>query len=170
MYLPIEFSCFSSAWDKLTEEEYLRLQTVMPTLPVEKPSYYAVGTHIMTEEAIPVLQELKLEIKVSEEQDRGLGQMLVKLQDRINDLQLKDRQRDLAELARRGAAVQVSVPGFALMAVTEVQVLEDACTDYLQDELNKGWQIIAVCPPNTQRRPDYILGRSRAREEQRGGC
>ena len=27
--------------------------------------------------------------------------------------------------------------------------------------LDDGWRILAICPPNSQRRPDYILGRSR---------
>jgi hypothetical protein len=37
--------------------------------------------------------------------------------------------------------------------------LDDACTDDVQRHLDEGWKILAVCPPNSQRRPDYILGR-----------
>lgn len=57
--------------------------------------------------------------------------------------------------------IQIAIPDFALLRISEVQVIEDACTNELQCELNDGWRIIAVCPPNSQRRPDYILGRSR---------
>jgi len=57
--------------------------------------------------------------------------------------------------------VNVSVPGFALMEIRELAVWPDACTDHLQDALNEGWHILAICPQPDQRRPDYILGRSR---------
>ena len=57
--------------------------------------------------------------------------------------------------------IQIAIPDLALLSITEVMVEEDACTDSLMDRLNDGWRIIAVCPPNSQRRPDYILGRSR---------
>lgn len=59
-----------------------------------------------------------------------------------------------------GARVlNVHVSNVGLFSVNEVFLMENACTDELQTELNKGWMIIAVCPPNDQRRPDYILGR-----------
>lgn len=32
-------------------------------------------------------------------------------------------------------------------------------TDVLQEQIAKGWRIIAACPQPDQRRPDYILGR-----------
>lgn len=59
--------------------------------------------------------------------------------------------------------IQISIPDLALLSINEVQVLEDACTEELQVMLDKGFRIIAVCPPNSQRRPDYILGRSKSR-------
>lgn len=43
--------------------------------------------------------------------------------------------------------------------VNEMRLLEDCCTDALQDVINEGYRIIAVCPQPDQRRPDYILGR-----------
>ena len=52
----------------------------------------------------------------------------------------------------------VSVCNNALFEVTQVKVIEDSCTDVLQEYLNKGWRILAVCPSNDSRRPDYILG------------
>ena len=57
--------------------------------------------------------------------------------------------------------IQVAIPDLALLSIREVRVLEDACTNELQRELNEGWRILAVCPPNSQRRPDYILGKTR---------
>lgn len=58
--------------------------------------------------------------------------------------------------------LHIHVPNIGLLAMDEVRLLDDACTDSLQSELNDGWRIIAVCPPNSQRRPDYILGRSKS--------
>lgn len=58
--------------------------------------------------------------------------------------------------------VQVQIPHIGLLAMDEVQVLEDCCTDVLQKNLDFGWRILCVCPPNAARRPDYIMGRTRA--------
>lgn len=60
--------------------------------------------------------------------------------------------------------VYVQVPHVGLLAVDEVQVEEDCCTDLLQRRLNEGWRILCVCPPNAARRPDYILGRTQERK------
>lgn len=45
-----------------------------------------------------------------------------------------------------------------LHSYNQVAIVEDACTDHLQNSLNDGWRIIAVCP-QPQRRPDYVLAR-----------
>ncbi|CAB4168789.1 hypothetical protein UFOVP580_43 [uncultured Caudovirales phage] len=55
--------------------------------------------------------------------------------------------------------VNVSVPSNALLNIHTVKVLENACTEVLQEEINSGWTILAICPQPDQRRPDYILGR-----------
>lgn len=54
---------------------------------------------------------------------------------------------------------QQEQPGPALMGVTETMLMEDACTDALQENIANGWRILAVCP-QPQRRPDYVLGRA----------
>lgn len=53
----------------------------------------------------------------------------------------------------------VHVPGLGLIALNRTLLLEDSCTDALQDALNDGWRIIAACPQPDSRRPDYILGK-----------
>jgi hypothetical protein len=58
--------------------------------------------------------------------------------------------------------VQVVVPGFALMEIRHVEVRRDYCSDALQEDLDEGWRILAICPQPDQRRPDYILGRTGA--------
>lgn len=52
-------------------------------------------------------------------------------------------------------------PGPALMDIAETLLIEDSCTDALQEHLAAGWRLLAVCP-QPQRRPDYILGRTRS--------
>ena len=54
----------------------------------------------------------------------------------------------------------VTVPGIGLMAIREVCVELDLCTDRLQSLLDEGWRILAICPQPDQRRPDYVLGRN----------
>ena len=51
-------------------------------------------------------------------------------------------------------------PGPSLLNVDETLLMEDACTDALQENLDNGWRILAVCP-QPQRRPDYVLGRKK---------
>lgn len=64
----------------------------------------------------------------------------------------------------QGRAVQITVPDMALIYIDEVTNLDDLCTDELQRYLDEGWRILAVCPPNSQRRPDYILGRRKKQD------
>lgn len=54
---------------------------------------------------------------------------------------------------------EVHMPGNMLATYNQVQLLEDSCTDALQNALSAGWRIIAVCPQPDSRRPDYIMGR-----------
>ena len=55
--------------------------------------------------------------------------------------------------------IQVHVPNIGLFYIKDVIVEEDCCTLDLQKRLDSGWHILCVCPPNSQRRPDYILRR-----------
>lgn len=59
--------------------------------------------------------------------------------------------------------VHVQIPHVGLLAIDEVDVLEDCCTDVLRTHIDKGWRILAVCPPNAARRPDYVIGRTKER-------
>ena len=56
----------------------------------------------------------------------------------------------------------VVVPGLGLMEIREVCVESDFCTERLQERLNDGWRILAICVQPDQRRPDYVLGRNQA--------
>lgn len=71
---------------------------------------------------------------------------------------------EIEELATRNnpvinKVVNVVVPDSPLFQMNEVKLLQDCCTDFLQQELDAGWRIISICPQPDQRRPDYVLGR-----------
>jgi len=51
-------------------------------------------------------------------------------------------------------------PSTALHNVREVMVLEDSCTDALQQKLSEGWRIISAQPQPDRRRSDFVLGRN----------
>lgn len=57
---------------------------------------------------------------------------------------------------------QVSVSNVGLFGIDELDLMEDACTWAVNDMLKAGWRIIAVCPPNDERRPTYIIGRNKS--------
>lgn len=87
------------------------------------------------------------------------GAMITKMEHGADGQRLSwDNAPSPADL-RDARAVQITIPDMALMYIKEVTWLEDACTDDLQAHLDDGWRLLAVCPPNAQRRPDYILGR-----------
>lgn len=83
---------------------------------------------------------------------------------RIRGMNYAVHPRELIREALNGGniakknVVNITVHGAALYAVSNVKLMEDCCTDQLQHELDIGWRIVAVCPPNDARRPTYILG------------
>ena len=52
----------------------------------------------------------------------------------------------------------VHIPNQELFSIKECMVLNDCCTDALNDHIKNGWRILAICPQPNQRRPDYIMG------------
>lgn len=81
-------------------------------------------------------------------------------------LAIADRLEALLKVAAHGEEhlnkrVHVHVPGFTLMSVDEVIVRVDWCTEALREDLDNKWRIVAVCPQPDQRRPDYVLGRTK---------
>jgi hypothetical protein len=70
------------------------------------------------------------------------------------------KQCYLQQVPGSSSVINIHIPNIGLLAINEVRVENDFCTDALQELLNDGWRILAVCPPNSVRRPDYILGRT----------
>ncbi len=80
------------------------------------------------------------------------------LHDKIKDLERS--QKLIREMiVQDGVLAQIHIPNHSLYQVNEIEVTEDACTGAIQHMLDEGWHILCVCPPNSQRRPDYIMGR-----------
>lgn len=53
----------------------------------------------------------------------------------------------------------VHIGGGLIAQINRLKLMEDCCTDELQQQLNVGWRIISVNVQADQRRPDYVLGR-----------
>lgn len=138
---------------KLDREAYEQLRLRVETMMLgewkegaNEPPYYYSGSDIyidMTEEGV-YLANLGIPFEVKK--FKGAYWADKRLPDRVQGPQ---------------SIVQISIPNLALLLIDEVTWLEDACTQDLQSHLDDKWRILAVCPPNSQRRPDYILGRTR---------
>lgn len=73
---------------------------------------------------------------------------------------MNDRSISMPEIIQDvKQSVQIHVPGPELSSFTEVDWLENACTEELQRRLNERWRILAVLPQPGNRRPDYVIGR-----------
>lgn len=143
------------ATDKVSPEVYAELLTEWPELPSpQPPDGYTYKSFVATWSGVQLLARHRIDIEFDELEST----MIVKLADRMEKI-----DQLLVERAASGTAVQIHVPNLGLMLIDDVQVLTDACTDALRDELDAGWRILAVCPPNAQRRPDYVLGRTKPR-------
>lgn len=111
---------------------------------------WQIGKQRVTIEEAAALEAAGIKIQIE-----GVdGTMITRMTDR-GDERGEKTPLDLLE----AKVVQIAVPDIGLLLIDDVTWLDDACTEELQAHLNDGWRILAVCPPNAQRRPDYILGR-----------
>jgi hypothetical protein len=134
-----------------TDEQWEVIHQLFPATVDSKHFFSGDHTIVMDSEQLMLLTADKgFKIGI---QSVSAHNMIVKMRDKY------DNAISSVENYHRGNIIQVHVPNMALLTYNEVTVYEDSCTDELQKALNQGWRIIAVCPPNSQRRPDYILGR-----------
>lgn len=75
-------------------------------------------------------------------------------------ISLEEKLNHFDQAAQFNTKVGVHISDLGLLSVKEVTWLEDACTENLQDHLDNGWRILAVCPQPNSRRPDYVLGKN----------
>lgn len=83
---------------------------------------------------------------------------------RLRTLELTNSKGDInaEEIALAMQTTQVHLPGNELMQIAEAFVMTNPCTEELNEQLQQGFRIIAVCPQIGQRRPDYVMGRPSA--------
>lgn len=142
-------------WTELGEK-YAELRKRIPQLPEVQKDYYGQNLIIGPDE-LQALADFNLDFRFDKER-MGEATMLMKLVGKYA------AGMTLPQAAVASAVVQIHIPSIGLMLIDEVDWLEDACTQQVQDHLNDGWRILAVCPPNAQRRPDYIFGRTGAKK------
>ena len=140
---------------KMDAIDYEEFKKYWPLAPEERPKHWMnyKGPCRVTYEEARALAAMGIDLEIKPYP----GAMLTKIRSGRHDW---DRHAEIEPQDLQDAKViQITVPDQALMLIDEVAYLEDCCTDELQDKLDNGWRILAVCPPNAQRRPDYILGR-----------
>lgn len=137
---------------------------IVTSLGIEVPvgfdkSSYSSFDMVVTGEQLINLSLKGVVYKVVQEVNLGSepSQALVNIQKVANKLEVLLASSSIENLFNN--KVEVHMPGAALSTYNHIMLMEDACSNGLQDELNSGWRIIACCPQNDQRRPDYILGR-----------
>lgn len=107
--------------------------------PVVDEKYYSSGVYgkvLVTEDEFSFIKEMQLDCEVKNFKHTYASELP----------------------SQNGAKYHFHLPNISLIQFDAVQVLEDVCTEKLQEALDEGWRIIAVCPPNGVRRPDYVLG------------
>lgn len=144
---------------KWKEIDWSAIRELWPAeLPEEKPEklsdwpYGNRGPHRLTYTELSTLANMGIPLKLIPLP----AAMVVKMQDREREWNPGERVGDALST---GDAVQITIPDMGLLLIKEVIHRDDACTDEIQDLLSEGYRILAVCPPNAQRRPDYILGK-----------
>lgn len=132
----------------LSDEDYtaLRDNLVLVDLPPlgEREKFYLHDDLIGTVDDLAVLTRFGITPHVS--RVRGI------FQESLRNIGVPDPE------PKQQQVVNITIPNAALFSVQTLQVLENECTDYVQNWLDKGWRIVAVCPPNDCRRPTFILG------------
>lgn len=142
---------------KMTREDYIVLDHAIPQLNLSKwseekteaPSNYFSGNTLidLTTDG-PILAHYGLKFSIS--RFKGTYKSAV------------------TDGSQTHTHIHVAIPAVGLLCMDEVMVLDDACTVNLNSHLTEGWRIVAVCPPDAQRRPDYIIGRSPDMREKYG--
>ena len=139
------------------------IQTIVPEVSGFDESYHSTITHIITDDQL-VLITMHPELKCAINQTIQLT-TTQDMSDLISKFELMARKMEnLSSIVdstqmHYNSKCEVHTPGNTLTVYNDVRVVEDKCTDELQELLNDGWRIIAACPQPDQRRPDYILGR-----------
>ena len=160
MNVPITIHSWCSPWKSFENdaEGYASLREDVPTLPKDFSAWGGAAIWVSMDQ-MKILVERGIDFDLSKDElTSSTGTMITTLQDKLAEKFGDDRVGKAAAMAT-GCTTQISIPDIGLLLITDVDWMEDACTEDLQRRLDDGWRILAVCPPNAARRPDYILGR-----------
>lgn len=128
------------AIQKLPPEKYAELRAALPRLefPEDQTAYWHHAPIVADADDLAALERAGVKAILS----------------RVRGLRYPEHPA-----VSQAATTLIATTGVGLFQVTRVEVREDYCTEELQRDLDDGWRVIAVCPPNDARRPTYVLGR-----------
>ena len=163
--------------DLIYEEETDKYYNILPTgFKEEISSYYILEGSRYTDTKIYVKLEEKqmvnllrfapeatIEYKIIRTLE-ATHSPTIDLHDSLNTIENKyakllEMNNQIIDKLQWNQKVNVHVGGGLITTYNEVMLKEDSCTDELQEELSRGYRILAVCVQPDQRRPDYILAR-----------
>lgn len=139
---------------KISPDQYKKLRELLPDLDEnifevrQWHSYVADITSII--DIVPTIRIIR-KIKTNNS-NLELYNFLSKAEHTLDDLKALNSQLFNKKL-------EVHMPGNSLLEISNVIVVENACTEAIDQKLQDGWRILAVCPQPDQRRPDYIMGK-----------
>jgi hypothetical protein len=131
--------------EKMDKDAYQSLRKEMDWLPEDQKSFWRMPDDILaTVEDIRLLTDAALSPEVKQVKNTYSP--------------TKPDNGWSKNLEKASNSIHVHIPNIGLLMMEKVAVLEDCCTNELQRWLDAGWRILAICPPNGTRRPDYIIG------------
>ena len=123
---------------------------------LDSPSFACTGDQLLEIMSVDSSIEVKSVAPIASDSLGGMMLRMEKVLSKLENIDIPNPAEPPSHIFNEHC--EVHLPGNLLATYNETLLLEDACTDALQDALNSGWRIVAVCP-QSQRRPDYILGR-----------
>lgn len=120
------------------------------------PTFACTGDQLLSILEVDSSITVKSAAPVASDSQEGILERFEKVIKKLEALDIQDASAPSENIFNQHC--DVHIPGNMLATYNETLLLEDSCTDELQRALNSGWRIVAVCP-QSQRRPDYILGR-----------
>lgn len=106
-------------------------------------------------ENCPLAYKVLKTIKQKNTEVSSLMSAIIAVEEKLERVSSMKQQLDLSFNDK----CNVHIAGGLLVTFNQTQLMNDCCTDALQEQLVAGWRIIACCVQPDQRRPDYILGR-----------
>lgn len=151
---------------RLTNVEYIRTKLIAaglinPNTPESTYAYQSYEVMMTADMYVDWLIDPRVNMELVKDGAFFIPQFLQDVFEQVGDRHEKSATKirtpyDDTDFNQR---INIYTPGNMLSIINDTMLATDMCTDALQEQLDQGWRIIAVCPQPDQRRPDYILGR-----------